>query len=115
MDLINHRSDKEALEDRLKIFCNRWGMLWEDRVKAISGLLLGFSMMKDHIQKGKLPTSKFNALNPGTKLSYQFRDGKVLPTFEAQDFFEVELDEKFLDFISASRNGTQKVSSFSIF
>ena len=44
--------------------------------------------MKEHIQKGKLPTSKFSALNPSTKLSYQFRNGKVLPTFIAQDFFE---------------------------
>ena len=88
MDLINHRSDKEALKYRLRIFCNKWGIPLEDRVKGISGALLVFSKMKEFIQKGKLPTSKFNALKPSTKLSYQFRDGKVLPTFEAQDFFE---------------------------
>ena len=88
MDLINHRSDKEALEDRLKIFCNKWGMPWDDRVKAIRGSLLVFSKIKEYIQEGNLPTSKFNALNPRTKLSYQFREGKVLPTFEAQDFLE---------------------------
>ena len=77
MDLINHRPDKEALEDRLKIFCNKWGMPWEDKIKAISGLLLLYSKMKEFVQNGSLPPSKFNALDPGTKLSYQFRNGKV--------------------------------------
>ena len=88
MDLINHRSNKEALEDRLKIFCNKWGMPWEDSVKAISGLLLIYSKMKEFVQNGNLPSSKFNALDPDTKLSYKFRDGKVLPTFEVKTLFE---------------------------
>ena len=65
MDLINHRSNKEALEDRLKIFCNKWGMPWEDSVKAISGLLLIYSKMKEFV-----------------------KNGKVLPTFEVKTLFE---------------------------
>ena len=92
MDLINHRSDKEALKDRLTIFCNKWGMPWEDNVKSISKLLLGFSQMKEFIQGGNLPKSKINAIPPDTRLTYQFRDGKFLPTFEVKDiYFAIEL------------------------
>ena len=63
-------------------------MPWEDKIKAISGLLLLYSKMKEFVQNGSLPPSKFNALDPGTKLSYQFRNGKILPTFEVKTLFE---------------------------
>ncbi len=85
MDLNNHRSDQEALEDRLLIFCNKWGMLSNDiYIQEILGLLAMYSMMKDDIQKTKLPPPKLNLLQPTTKLTYQFRDGKVLPTFQVK-------------------------------
>ena len=89
MDLNNHRSDQIAFEDRLLIFLNKWGMLSNDTYsQQILGLLAMYSMMNRDIQKSKLPPSNFNLLQPTSKLTYQFRDGKVLPTFQVNTLAE---------------------------
>ena len=85
MDLNNHRSDKIAFEDRIIIFHNKWGMLSNDiYIQEILASLTMYSMMNKDIQKTKLPPSKLNLLQPTTRLTYQFRDGKVLPTFQVK-------------------------------
>ena len=89
MDLNNHRSDQIAFEDRLLIFLNKWGMLSNDTYsQQILGLLAMYSMMNRDIQKSKLPPSNLNLLQSTSKLTYQFRDGKVLPTFQVNTLAE---------------------------
>ena len=89
MDLNNHRIDQVDFEERLIVFTDRWGMLSDDSyVQQILGLLGSYLMIKDDFQKNKKPTPKLNILKPTTKLSYQFRDKKILPTFEVKTIAE---------------------------
>ena len=89
MDLNNHRIDQVDFKERLIVFTDRWGMFSDDSyVQEILGLLGSYLMIKDDFQKNKKPTPKLNILKPTTKLSYQFRDKKILPTFEVKTIAE---------------------------
>ena len=92
MDLINHLSNDEIFRDRFKIFTSKWGLL--QKIGSIQDINLAkvqldnFYQIKVKLQNGALPNSKFNALPPTVKLSYQFNDGRVLPTFVAEELVD---------------------------
>ena len=89
MDLNNHRIDQVDFEERLIVFTDRWGMLSDDiYVQEVLALLGSYLMIKDDFKKMKKPTSKLNILKPTAKLSYQFRNKKILPTFEVKTIAE---------------------------
>ena len=50
--------------------------------------LENFYKIKVKLQNGALPKSEFNALPPRVTLSYQFNDGRVLPTFVAEELVD---------------------------
>ena len=96
MDLINHLPNYEIFCDRLKIFCGKWGLSFKFYQKNPSSQdlrlfivqLENFYKIKVKLQNGALPKSKFNALPPTVTLSYQFNDGRVLPTFVAEELID---------------------------
>ena len=92
MDLINHLPNYEIFCDRLKTFSSKWGLL--QKKESIQDIRLAMVQLdylyqvKVKLQNGTLPNSKFNALPPTVTLSYQFNDGRVLPTFVAEDLVD---------------------------
>ena len=96
MDLINHLSNQDIFEERLIVFCKKYGLPFSDQtyiandqsITGIKALLGQFSQIREKIQKGALPKTGFNALPPSAKLSYKFNNGKVLPTFEVKELID---------------------------
>ena len=82
MDLINHLSNDEIFRDRFKIFTSKWGLLQKNGsiqdINLAKVQLDNFYQIKVKLQNGALPNSKFNALPPTVKLSYQFNDAAEL-------------------------------------